>query len=175
MVDYLSKYPEILNIKDKTSHTVIDKMKTVFSRIGLPKDSVRLCSICKSLQLCIKLTWTSRKNSEKNMYWRKRYKQTQTHILPFSPWETHLTGMEYSPAHGQSPQKHSSELQHSSPACSALRCTLNSPKSASKTAAVLEQARWLSELRPGSTVHMEHKVGAQLWSPHREMNHSPMT
>lgn len=38
MVDYLSKCPEVLNIKDKTSHTVIKKMKSVFSRIGIPKE-----------------------------------------------------------------------------------------------------------------------------------------
>lgn len=50
MVDYLSKYPEILNIKDKTSHTVIDKMKTVFSRIGLPKEIV--CDYVPFASLC---------------------------------------------------------------------------------------------------------------------------
>ena len=40
IVDYFSKYPEVLNIRDKTAHTVIRKMKSVFSRLGIPKEIV---------------------------------------------------------------------------------------------------------------------------------------
>ena len=40
VVDYLSKYPEVLNIKDKSTHTVISKMKSIFARHGIPKEIV---------------------------------------------------------------------------------------------------------------------------------------
>ncbi|XP_063046009.1 uncharacterized protein K02A2.6-like [Engraulis encrasicolus] len=40
MVDYMSKYPEVLNLPDKTAHTVIRKMKTIFARHGIPKELV---------------------------------------------------------------------------------------------------------------------------------------
>lgn len=40
VVDYFSKYPEVLNIRDKTAHTVINKMKSVFARVGIPKEIV---------------------------------------------------------------------------------------------------------------------------------------
>lgn len=40
MVDYLSKYPEVLHVPDKTAHTVIRKMKAVFARHGFPKELV---------------------------------------------------------------------------------------------------------------------------------------
>lgn len=38
IVDYFSKHPKILNIIDKTAQTVICKMKSVFSRHGIPKE-----------------------------------------------------------------------------------------------------------------------------------------
>ncbi|CAL9687421.1 unnamed protein product [Knipowitschia caucasica] len=40
LVDYLTKYPEVLNLPDKTAHTVIQKMKSVFARHGIPKEIV---------------------------------------------------------------------------------------------------------------------------------------
>ncbi|RXN06058.1 Transposon Ty3-I Gag-Pol [Labeo rohita] len=40
LVDYLTKYPEVLNIPDKSAHTVIQKMKSVFARHGIPKELV---------------------------------------------------------------------------------------------------------------------------------------
>lgn len=40
IVDYFSKYPEVLNIRDKSTHTVIMKMKSVFSILGIPKQIV---------------------------------------------------------------------------------------------------------------------------------------
>ena len=40
IVDYLTKYPEVLNLPDKTAHSVIQKMKSVFSRHGIPKQLV---------------------------------------------------------------------------------------------------------------------------------------
>ncbi|KAF7664614.1 hypothetical protein LDENG_00172020 [Lucifuga dentata] len=40
IVDYYSKYPEVLNIRDKTSGTVIGKFKAVFARHGTPVELV---------------------------------------------------------------------------------------------------------------------------------------
>lgn len=40
LVDYLSKYSEVLNLSDKSAHTVILKMKSVFARHGIPKEIV---------------------------------------------------------------------------------------------------------------------------------------
>lgn len=40
IVDYLSKYPEVMTIKDKTARTVIAKMKAVYARHGIPKELV---------------------------------------------------------------------------------------------------------------------------------------
>lgn len=39
-VDYFSKYTVVLNIRDKSSHTIIRKMKSVFSKLGILKDCV---------------------------------------------------------------------------------------------------------------------------------------
>ena len=41
LVDYLTKYPEVLNIPNKTAYTVIQKMKSVFARYGIPRELVR--------------------------------------------------------------------------------------------------------------------------------------
>uniref|UniRef100_A0A803KB09 Gypsy retrotransposon integrase-like protein 1 n=1 Tax=Xenopus tropicalis TaxID=8364 RepID=A0A803KB09_XENTR len=40
IVDYFSKYPEILKLPDKTSHSIIAKLKSVFARHGIPKEMV---------------------------------------------------------------------------------------------------------------------------------------
>jgi len=39
MVDYLSKYPEVLHLPP-SAHTVIRKMKAIFARYGIPKELV---------------------------------------------------------------------------------------------------------------------------------------
>lgn len=64
IVDYLSKYPEVLSIKDKTSHTVINKMKSVFSRIGIPKEIVCDHIPFASQEMRSFAEWTSRTNGE---------------------------------------------------------------------------------------------------------------
>lgn len=38
LVDYLTKYPEVFNLFDKTAYTVIQKMKSVFTRHRIPKE-----------------------------------------------------------------------------------------------------------------------------------------
>ena len=38
VVDYLSKYPEVVEIEDKTSATVIMKMKEIFARHDIPQE-----------------------------------------------------------------------------------------------------------------------------------------
>ncbi|KAL7868423.1 hypothetical protein SRHO_G00098070 [Serrasalmus rhombeus] len=40
LVDSLTKYPEVLNLPDTTAYTVIQKMKSVFARHGIPKELV---------------------------------------------------------------------------------------------------------------------------------------
>lgn len=40
LVDYLTKYPGVLNLADKTAHSVIQEMKSVFARHGIPKEIV---------------------------------------------------------------------------------------------------------------------------------------
>lgn len=40
LIDYLTKYPEVLNISDKSIYMVIQKMKFVFARQGSPKEIV---------------------------------------------------------------------------------------------------------------------------------------
>ena len=40
VVDYYSKYPEICVLKDKTAKTVIDNLKSVFARHGIPREIV---------------------------------------------------------------------------------------------------------------------------------------
>ena len=40
LVDYLTKYPEVLNLPDKTAYSVIQKMKSVFARYGIPRELV---------------------------------------------------------------------------------------------------------------------------------------
>ena len=38
MVDYWSKYPEVVEIKNKIATTIVTKMKEVFARHGIPEE-----------------------------------------------------------------------------------------------------------------------------------------
>ena len=40
VVDYFSKFPEMLELPDKTAATVIQKLKSVFARFGIPNEIV---------------------------------------------------------------------------------------------------------------------------------------
>lgn len=40
LVDYLTKYPEVLSLPDLTARTAIQKMKSAFARHGIPKELV---------------------------------------------------------------------------------------------------------------------------------------
>ena len=40
MVDYFSKYPEVLQVSNKTADTTISKMKSIFARHGIPQTVV---------------------------------------------------------------------------------------------------------------------------------------
>lgn len=40
LVGYLTKYPEVLDLSDKTAYTVIQKMKSVFAGHGIPREIV---------------------------------------------------------------------------------------------------------------------------------------
>ena len=117
IVDYFSKYPEILNIGDKTAHTVIRKMKSVFSRLGIPKEIVcdhvpftsqEMHSFATSwgIQLTHSSPGYAQSNglAERNVKTVKQVikKAQQTGIDPLLALltlrNTSVTGMEYSPA-----------------------------------------------------------------------------
>ena len=38
VVDYYSKYPEVVEIEDKTATTIVTKMKEVLTRHGIPEE-----------------------------------------------------------------------------------------------------------------------------------------
>lgn len=59
----MTKYPEVLNLRDKSAHSVIQVMKATFARYGIPKEIVsdyvpfasqemRKLVICGELSLC---------------------------------------------------------------------------------------------------------------------------
>ncbi len=117
IVDYMSKYPEVLNIKDKTAYTVIGKMKSVFSRAGIPKEIVRDHVPFASQEMRnfasawgIKLTHSSpgftqsdglAKRTVKTVkHVLKKAQQTNTdpHLALLTLRNTPVTGMEYFPA-----------------------------------------------------------------------------
>ena len=117
IVDYLSKYPEVLHLPDKTAHTVIRKMKAVFARHGIPKelvsDHVPFAS-CDMRQFAaswgIKLVHSSPGYPQSNglaermvktvKHALKKATQTGTdpHLALLSLRNTPVTGTEFSPA-----------------------------------------------------------------------------
>lgn len=40
LIDYMTKYPEVLNLRDKSAHSVIQDMKATVARYGIPKEIV---------------------------------------------------------------------------------------------------------------------------------------
>ncbi|XP_062407384.1 uncharacterized protein K02A2.6-like [Sardina pilchardus] len=117
MVDYLSKYPEVLHLPDKTAYTVIRKMKAVFARHGIPKelvsDHVPFAS-CEMREFAvswrIKLVHSSPGYPQSNglaermvktvKHTLKKATQTGTdpHLALLSLRNTPVTGTEFSPA-----------------------------------------------------------------------------
>ena len=185
MVDYLSKYPEVLNINDKTSHTVIKKMKSVFSRIGIPKEIVcdhvpfasqEMRNFAESWG--IKLTHSSPGYAQSNGL-AERTVQTVKHVLKkaqLTNTDPHLallilrntpvTGMQYSPA-----QMLMGRVLRSTLPSSTVVLQPAVPKDVHSTLENLQRrqqqyydrgTRPLPELQPGSTVHMETEQG---WRP----------
>lgn len=184
IVDYLSKYPEVLNIKDKTSHTVINRMKLVYSWIGIPKEIV-----CDHVPFAnqgmrfaeswgIKLTHSSPGYAQSNglaertvktvKHMLKKAQQTNTdpHLTLLTLRNTPVTGMEYSPAQMLMGRVLRSTLPTSS---TILQPAV--PKEVHSTLKNLQTrqqqyynrgAKRLPELHPGSTVHMETPQG---WRP----------
>ena len=117
IVDYLSKYPEVLHLPDKTAHTVIRKMKAVFARHGIPKELVSNhvpFASCDMRQFAaswgIKLVHSSPGYPQSNglaermvktvKHALKKATQTGTdpHLALLSLRNTPVTGTEFSPA-----------------------------------------------------------------------------
>ena len=118
IVDYYSKYPELLPLHDKTARTVVDQRKSVFSRHGIPVEvvsdntpfpSVEFLTFAKAWG--IKTTTSSpthsqsRPNSQakryvqtvKNML-KKAHEQNQDPYLALLEYRnTPVVGMNYSP------------------------------------------------------------------------------
>lgn len=117
IVDYMSKFPEVMNIRDKTARTVIEKMKAVYARHGIPKelvcDHVPFASYemkTFAAEWGIKLTHSSPAYPQSNRLAERTIK-TVKHILKkaeqsgvdhhlalLSLRNTPITGTSYSPA-----------------------------------------------------------------------------
>ena len=185
IVDYYSKYPEVLNIKDKTAYTVINKMKSVFARLGIPKEIV-----CDHVPFAsqemrhfaeswgIKLTHSSPGYAQSNglaertvktvKYLLKKAKQTKSDpfLALLTLRNTPVTGMDYSPTQMLMGRILRSTLPSSS---TVLLPTI--PTNAHSTLQNLQRrqrtyynrgTRRLPMLPPGGTVHMQTERG---WRP----------
>ncbi|GAA6082356.1 uncharacterized protein K02A2.6-like, partial [Tachysurus ichikawai] len=116
VLDSFLKYPEVQNLRDKMAHTVVNKMKSVFSRMGIPKEIV-----CNHMPFAsqeirkfatawgIKLTHSSPGYAQSNglaertvktaKHLLKKAKQTNTDpfLALLTLRNTPVTGMGYSP------------------------------------------------------------------------------
>ena len=181
-MDYLSKYPEVLKIKVKTTHTVINKMKLVLSLNGIPKEIVcdhvpfasqEMRSFADSWG--IKLTHSSPGYAQSNglaertvkmvKHVLKKAQQTNTdpHLALLPLRNTPVTGMEFSPAQMLMGRVLRSTLPTSS---TILQPAV--PKDVHSTLQSLQTrqqqyynrgAKRLPELHPGSTVRIETLQG----------------
>lgn len=185
IVDYFSKYPEVLNIRDKTAHTVISKMKSVFARFGIPKEIV-----CDHMPFAsqemnsfasawgFKLTHSSPGYAQSNglaertvktvKHMLKKAKQTNSdHFLALLTLRnTPITGMNYSPAQMLMGRVLRSTLPSSSTVLRPVvptntHLTLQNLQKKQRTYYNRGTKR-LPELPPGGTVHMKTESG---WRP----------
>jgi len=185
IVDYMSKFPEVLNIKDKTASTVIAKMKAVYARHGIPKelvcDHVPFASYEMkkfAAEWGIKLTHSSPAYPQSNGLAERTIKTIKTvlrkaeqsgmdhHLALLSIRNTPVTGMPYSPAQVLMGRVLRSTLPASS---EVLRPT--TPKGVHQALQTLQKkqachynvrAKSLPELHAGNTVHIETDKG---WQP----------
>lgn len=185
LVDYLSKYSEVLNLSDKSAHTVILKMKSVFARHGIPKEivsdnvpfaSYEIRSFAASWDF--KLTHSSPGYPQSNglveraiktvKHALKKALQTGTdpHLVLLSLRNTPVTGLNESPA-----QMLMGRVLRSTIPCSCVVLQQSTPQFVHKRLVDLQSrmryqynhnAKTLPELAPGTTVHMQTRHG---WKP----------
>lgn len=184
LVDYLTKYPEVLNLADKTAHSVIQKMKSVFARHGIPKEivsdhvpfaSYEMQSFAASWE--IKITHSSPDFPSSNGMAERPIKTvkhalmkamqtgTDPHLVLLSLRSTPVTGLDVSPAqmlgrvlrstlHCSSAALKQSVPQH-------IHNKIQDRQSRQKHH-YDQHARPLPVLSPGDTVHMQTRRG---WEP----------
>ncbi|KAL0151515.1 hypothetical protein M9458_053167, partial [Cirrhinus mrigala] len=185
IVDYMSKFPEVMNIKDKTARTVIEKMKTVYARHGIPKelvcDHVPFASYEMkkfAVEWGIKVTHSSPAYPQSNGLVERTIKTVKQvlkkaeqsrvdhHLALLWLKNTPIIGTSYSPAQVLMGRVLRSTLPVSS---EVLRPT--TPKGVHQALQTLQkkqachynvEAKSLSELNVGNTVHIETDRG---WQP----------
>lgn len=185
LVDYLTKYPEVLNLPDKTAHTVIQKMKSVFARHGIPRElvsdhvpfaSYEMKSFAASWEF--KLTHSSPGYPQSNGLAERTIKTvkhalkkalrtgTDPQLVLLSLRNTPVTGMNESPA-----QMLMGRVLRSTLPCSSAVLQQSTPQHVHSRLQDLQSrqqryynrdAKPLPELVPGSTVHMQTRRG---WEP----------
>ncbi|XP_061128337.1 uncharacterized protein K02A2.6-like [Syngnathus typhle] len=185
LVDCLTKYPEVLNLTDKTARTVIQKMKSVFARHGIPKEvvsdhvpfaSYEMQSFAASWEF--KLTHSSPGFPSSNgmaeraiktvKHALKKAVQTGTdpHLVLLSLRNTPVTGLNLTPA-----QMLMGRVLRSTLPCSSAVLKQSSPQHILERIQDLQsrhkqrydqRAKQLPVLTPGDTVHMQTRRG---WEP----------
>ena len=185
LVDYLTKYPEVLNLSDKTAYTVIQKMKSVFARHGIPREivsdhvpfaSYEMKSFAASWEF--KLTHSSPGFPSSNgmaeraiktvKHALKKATQTGTdpHLVLLSLRNTPVTGLNESPA-----QMLMGRVLRSTLPCSSAVLTQSVPQHLHSKIQNLQfrqkqhydqRAKPLPVLTSGDTVHMHTRRG---WEP----------
>ncbi len=185
LIDYLTKYPEVLNLPDTTAYTVIQKMKSVFARHGIPRELVSdhvpfACYEMKSFAASweIKLTHSSpgfpssNRMAERSIktvkHALKKAMQTGTdpHLVLLSLRNTPVTGLNMSPAQ----MLMGRVLRSTLPCSSAVLKQSTLQRVHDKIQDLLcrqkqhydQHAKPLPVLSPGDTVHMQTHQG---WEP----------
>nr|XP_054591203.1 uncharacterized protein K02A2.6-like [Nothobranchius furzeri] len=185
LVDYLTKYPEVLNLSDKTACTIIQRMKSVFARHGIPKEivsdhvpfaSYEMKSFATKWE--IKLTFSSPGFPSSNgmaeraiktvKHALKKALQTGTdpHLVLLSLRNTPITGLNMSPA-----QMLMGRVLRSTLPCSSAVLQQSSLHNIHNKIRDMQlrqkqhfdkRAKALPVLSPGDTVHMHTQRG---WEP----------
>uniref|UniRef100_A0A8C7ZN50 Gypsy retrotransposon integrase-like protein 1 n=1 Tax=Oryzias sinensis TaxID=183150 RepID=A0A8C7ZN50_9TELE len=185
LIDYLTKYPEVLNLPDKTAYSVIQKMKSVFARHRIPKEivsdhvpfaSYEMKSFADAWE--IKLTHSSPGFPSSNGMAERAIKTvkhalkkaiqtgTDPHLVMLSLRNTPVTGLNLSPA-----QMLMGRVLRSTLPCSSNVLRQSTPQNIPEKLRDMQlkqklhfdkRARPLPVLSPGDTVHMQIRRG---WEP----------
>lgn len=188
MVDYLSKYPELLHLPDKTADTVIKKVKAVFARHGIPKELVSDHVPFASREMRefarswgIKLIHSSpgylqsnglaekMVHTVKHAMTKAKQMGTDPHLALLSLTNTPVTGTEFSPAQVLMGRVLQSTLPSSTAVLQpAVPDVFHSRlKHLQARQEHYYNRKLLSEFAPGTTVHLATQCG---WEPATVLN-----